>query len=48
MLNSKIKELQENIEIHSKEVIFEKIRLITIQQDFSLKILKSSERILNF
>jgi hypothetical protein len=48
MLNQKTKEVLELLKSESKEAIKGKLEFIIIQQDFSLKILKSSERILNF
>ena len=48
MLNQKTKEVLDLLKSASKEAIKAKLEFIVIQQDFSLKILKSSERILNF
>jgi hypothetical protein len=48
MLNEKTKEVLELLKSESREAIEGKLEFVIIQQDFSLKILKSSERILNF
>jgi hypothetical protein len=47
-LNLKIKELVEDGQIITVDQLKEKIKLITTEQDWSLNILTSTERILTF